>query len=76
MSEKNTEMEELIKKQVKKQLKEKLGELNTPKSEYNGWLVCNSICKRSLAVIGHYTVGYLSIIIPILLVIFLFVLIG
>lgn len=31
---------------------------------YDGWLVSNSLVKRSLAVLGHYTVGSIILMVP------------
>ena len=35
--------------------------------KYDGWLVSPSILKRSLAVLGHYWLGHVMVIIPIFL---------
>lgn len=40
--------------------------------EYNGWLVSTSLVKRSVAVVGHYTLGaivvYAAIAVPMMLI--------
>ena len=73
MSEKNTEIEELVKKQVKKQLKEQLKLENNSNVKYNGWLISNSLFKRSLAVLWHYFLGYMILFIPIILITIAFI---
>lgn len=40
---------------------EKIMSLQKKEHRYNGWLVSNSLMKRSFAVLGHYFIGSLVI---------------
>ena len=46
------------------------------KIKYNGWLVSDNIIKRSLAVVGHYILGFIIIYFFIFLIALLIALIG
>lgn len=55
------------KEEIRKIIREELR-----KEEYTGWLVSNSLLKRSLAVLGHYIIWYLIIFIPFFIIMLIF----
>jgi len=46
------------------------------KNTYQWWIVSNSVVKRSFAIIGHYFLAYLMIIIPFLILAFVLGMLG
>lgn len=43
-------------------------EFSIKEEKYNGWLISNNLVKRSLAVVGHYFLWYIIILIPAILI--------